>query len=177
MGKYNDGLCRARDELARRVYTAMEVAVASTRFVPVDRLKWRAASLSLVPRTDAGYRVDENRATMRNAQVSAEQRIQAASRAASAQRLKCPIELSSLEFGRIHILHLPGEPMVEFQLFAQRLKPGDFVAVAGYGDCCTGYICTERAFDEGGYEPGASRVVPQSETLLKKAISQLLGIK
>jgi len=177
MGKYNDGSRGARDELAQRVYAAMEAAVASTRFLPVDRLQWRTADLSLAPRTDTGYNLDENRAKMKDPKAGAEQRIEAACRVASAQRLKRPIELSCLGFGRVRILHLPGEPMVEFQLFAQRLMPADFVAVAAYGDCCTGYICTERAFDEGGYEPSASAVAASCEQLLKMAIGELLGVK
>jgi len=177
MGKYNDGSPRARDELAERLYAGMGASIASTRLVPVSRLEWRTVLLSLPPRTDGDYNVDENRAKMKNAEVSAEQRIGAAKRVASAERLKRPIELSSLQFGHIHIVHLPGEPMVEFQLFAQGLKPEDFVAVAGYGDGCTGYICTERAFGEEGYEPTGSRVVPRSEGLLKKAIGELLGVK
>ena len=91
------------------------------------------------------------------------------------QRSRQPIELSSLEIGNVHIVHLPGEPMVCFQLFAQGLRPADFVAVAGYGDGGTGYICPEKAFSEGGYEPTASNVKPESEALLKKAIAALLG--
>ena len=67
--------------------------------------------------------------------------------------------------------------MVAFQHYAQQLLPDDFVAVAGYGEGCTGYICTEQAYDEGGYEPTASAVGPQSEGKLKAAIRQLLGIE
>jgi len=177
MGKYNDGSRRARDELAERLHAGMEASIASTRLVPVSRLEWRTVLLSLPPRTDGDYNVEDNRAKMKNPELSPEERVGAARRVASAERLNRPIELSSLRFGHIHILHLPGEPMVEFQLFAQGLKPEDFIAVAGYGDCCTGYICTERAFGEEGYEPTASSVVPRSDGLLKKAIGELLGVK
>ena len=97
-------------------------------------------------------------------------------RVAFHQRSEQPIELSSLEIGNIHIVHLPGEPMIDFQLFAQGLKPADFVAVAGYGDCGTGYICPEQAFRDGGYEPTDASVKPESEALLKKAIAALLGV-
>jgi hypothetical protein len=81
-----------------------------------------------------------------------------------------------LAIGNVYLLHLPGEPMVAFQQYAQQQRPGAFVAVAGYGDCGPGYLCTERAFREGGYEPTASAVVPESEAAIKKAISALLGI-
>jgi hypothetical protein len=60
-------------------------------------------------------------------------------------------------------------------MYAQHLKPQCFVAVAGYGDCGTGYICPDRAYDEGGYEPTDTNVGRGSEALLKKAIRQLLG--
>ena len=64
--------------------------------------------------------------------------------------------------------------MIEYQLFAQKQKPDRFVVVAAYGDLATGYICTEQAFFQGGYEPGASHVAPKSEGILKEAICKLL---
>jgi len=47
---------------------------------------------------------------------------------------------------------------VEYQLFAQSVRPNDFVAVAAYGELGTGYICTDKAIAEGGYEPTQSFV-------------------
>jgi hypothetical protein len=67
--------------------------------------------------------------------------------------------------------------MIEFQLFTQKQKPNRFVAVAAYGDLAPGYICTEQAFTEGGYEPSASKVAPKSEAILKKAICKLLELE
>jgi len=128
-------------------------------------------------RTDAGYTEADNRARMVAPKGAYGSRSYAgALRVAFAQRVKTPFELSTLEIGPARILHLPGEAMVEFQLYAQRLLPGRFLAVAAYGDCAPGYICTERAFAEGGYEPTDSMVAPPSETLLKAAIRQLLDV-
>jgi hypothetical protein len=75
-------------------------------------------------------------------------------------------------------VHLPGEPMVAFQFYAQGLRPNDFVAVAvaGYGDCGPGYICTAEAFRDGGYEPADSSVKPESEAIVKKAIDAILDV-
>ena len=101
--------------------------------------------------------------------------LRTAMRLAFAKRIKEPIELTSMAVGSVRIVHLPGEPMVEFQLYAQRLCPEKFVAVAGYGDCGPAYICTERAFEEGGYEPTSSNVVAASESVLKDAIRRLLA--
>jgi hypothetical protein len=57
-------------------------------------------------------------------------------------------------------VHLPGEPFVEYQLLAQELRKDLFVAVAGYGDGGPGYIPTDRAFLEGGYEPTVALAAP-----------------
>ena len=92
-------------------------------------------------------------------------------------RVDRPIELTAMRIGDLVVLNLPGEAFIEFQHYAQSLLPDDFVAVAAYGDCAMGYICTEVAFSEGGYEPTASRVVPESETAFKAAIREVLGLK
>jgi hypothetical protein len=64
--------------------------------------------------------------------------------------------------------------MVEYQWFAQRGAPQQFVAVAGYGDGGTGYICTREAFEQGGYEPTATAISRDGEAVLKSAVRQLL---
>ncbi len=174
MGKYNDRTRRARSELTDRLYAGMEASVASTRLVPAERLDWRTVPLLLPPRTDPGYTVDDNRAKMADPKVDTVGRIRCATRVAFTERIKTPLQPSVLQIGGVQILHLPGECMLEFQLFAQGLRPDDFVAVAAYGDLAPGYICTERSFAEGGYEPTASRAGTTSEAVLKAAIGQLL---
>jgi hypothetical protein len=177
VGKYNDGSEQCRAELAERLLAAMEASVAATQWVPAEALRWRTHALRLPPRTDPGFTVADCLARMKNPKVHGAERVyMGAVWVAFHRRSQRPIELSSLEIGRVHILNLPGEPVVDFQLFAQGPKPADFVAVAGYGDCAPGYICAEKIFAEGGYEPGASNVKPESEALLKKAIAELLGI-
>ena len=54
--------------------------------------------------------------------------------------------------GRARVLHMPGELFVEYQLAAQKLRPDLFVAMAAYGDYGPGYIGTEVAYPQGGYE-------------------------
>ena len=177
VGKYNDGTPRAREELTGRLLAGMKAAVAATRFEPTAGLRWRTASLKLPFKTAPGFSLPELREKMLNTKEMPHLRILAARRIAFLQRIERPLELASLECGRLHMVYLPGEPMVVFQLYAQQLLPADFVAVAGYGDGCTNYICTEQAYREGGYEPTASTVGPQSEGLLKVAIRSLLGVE
>jgi hypothetical protein len=85
------------------------------------------------------------------------------------------VDLSYYQLGPARILNLPGEAFVEYQLYAQGLRPDDFIATAAYGELGTGYICTDRALSEGGYEPTDSFVAPPSEARLKAAIHDLLA--
>ena len=72
---------------------------------------------------------------------------------------------------------MPGELFVEYQLAAQKLRPDLFVAMAAYGDYSPGYIGTEIAYSQGGYESSerASRVAPKVEDVLMGAIETLLN--
>ena len=178
VGKYNDGSKKCRAELAARLLAGMEASVAATKLVQADPVRCRTYSLSMPARTDAGFTLADDLARMKDPKILAETRVyEGAMRAAFLQRSQRPIELNSLEIGNVHILHLPGEPMIDFQLFAQGVKPADFVAVAGYGDCGPGYICPEQAHRDGGYEPTASNVTSESEGWMKKAITTLLGVQ
>ena len=177
MGKYNNGTREARAELARRLYAGMEASAASTKFTPIGDLCWRKVEVLLPAKTDKKHDKAKNLATVADAKAKDVDRESAASLVACADRLAKPMELCSLQLGDVHIVHLPGEPMLEFQMYAQKTLPGQFVAVAGYGLGTPCYICTEEAFKQGGYEPGASAVQPQSEGLLKKAIRKMLGVE
>ena len=177
MGKYNDRTPQARTELTDRLYAGMEASVASTRIVPVNRIEWRTLPVVLPLKNEADYDVAKNRAVMEDAKTPDKERMQAARRIALAEWMAQPLQLSLLRMGPVELVHLPGESMIEFQLFTQKQKPDRFVAVAAYGDLATGYICTEKAFAEGGYEPSASKVAPRSEAILKKAICELLERK
>jgi hypothetical protein len=129
-------------------------------------------------RDDRAAVVAQSRAWLENPKQSDGLRVyEGAMRLAFVERLERPLEISSLQLGSTWIVHLPGEPMLEFQRFAQRLKPEGLVAVAGYGDCGPAYVCTDQAIAEGGYEPYASNVGRGTEAQLKQAIRLLLGME
>jgi hypothetical protein len=142
----------------------------------VTPIFWRTVELVLPAKSVPGYNEEQFRKEMLDPARDPGRRIWAARRVAFYKRTQ-PITISSLQMDSIHIVHLPGEPMLEFQLFAQRQRPNAFVAVAGYGDGCTTYICTDQAFEEGAYEPGAAAVGRGSEKILKAAIRELLGLE
>jgi hypothetical protein len=86
-----------------------------------------------------------------------------------------PIEIGCLDFGgNVFVLHLPGEPFIEYQLAAQKMRPDQAVLVAGYGDDGCGYIPTAKGYLEGGYEPTVALAGPESEAILLKAMAKLL---
>jgi hypothetical protein len=156
----------------------MEAAIAATRWAPAESIRWRSSKVKLPLYAGPKRTLDENRARMADPKADAGQRLElGAMLVAFAERIDRPLALSSLQIGRVHILDLPGECLVDYQLFAQRAAAGQFVAVAAYGDLGPGYICTDKAFQEGGYEPTDTAVGPGSEPLLKAAIEKLLGGK
>ena len=177
MGKYNDGTPQARSELTDRLFAGMEAAVAATRLVPVDRIAWRTLPVVLPLKDEDEYDVARNRAVAEATDTPAQERRQAMNRLAVAEWMRQPMTLGLLRIGPVDVVHLPGECMIEFQLFAQQQQPDRCVAVTAYGDLATSYICTEQAFSQGGYEPSVSLVAPRSESILKEAIAQLLKLE
>jgi hypothetical protein len=177
VGKYNDGSEQALTNLTDRLKAAMQAAIGKTRFAPAKTLQWRTNSFVLPLRADKEQVLAQSRAWLETpAQGDGLRVYEGAMRIAFVDRIDRPIQVSSLQIGKVHILHLPGEPMLDFQLFAQQTAPNDFVAVAGYGDCGPAYICTDQALAEGGYEPSATNVGKGSEATLKSAIQALLGL-
>jgi hypothetical protein len=156
VGKYNDASPEARERLRERLRSGMEAAIAATKFARAGALAWRMEPLRL-PRKPAP-----------------EVRDYRSSIAAAFAAREAPLETFALAAGPARLLFLPGEPMLEFQEYARGLRPGQFVAVAGYGDISPGYLCTDRAFEEGGYEPSAANAGPGTEARVKEAIRRLL---
>jgi hypothetical protein len=90
-------------------------------------------------------------------------------------RPRATIDVPVLDLGGACVLLLPGESYVEFQLAAQKVRPNDFVLVAGYGECGPGYIPIERAWKENdGNLSDWCWVDPGSEKRMADAIAKAL---
>jgi hypothetical protein len=172
-GKYNDGSPVNRGILAQRLADGMKRAWENTRLEPVSAsdLSWSVDFISLPPslyleKLQADLKLQDTLLLRSNAGPLAWlQRCQAGK----------PIPVSCLKIGHARILHMPGEAFVEFQLAAKAERPDLFVAVAAFGDYGPYYICTEKAYEEGGYEAGpASNVSPGAERILMKSIRKVL---
>ncbi|MGQ9918128.1 MAG: hypothetical protein ACUVS7_11980, partial [Bryobacteraceae bacterium] len=96
----------------------------------------------------------------------------AAIRLAFARRNRA-LAACALRLGPAWIVCLPGEPLLAFQREAQQAAAGRFACAAGYGDIFPGYLCRDEDYRLGGYEPGASNVLPGSEERIRKAIRSL----
>ncbi len=177
-GKYNDGSPENRPILARRLADGMEQAWKQTRKVRFEagQLGWRTEEVRL----PLSPRLDDEGASLRlldNTSATVKDRVRAASDLAWTRRVKSgrAIQLSCLRLGPARVLHMPGELFVEYQLAAEQMKPNQTVCMAAYGDYGPGYIGTEIAYPQGGYETSyVSRVAPSVEKVLLDAFRRLL---
>jgi hypothetical protein len=175
-GKYNDGAKENRPVLRDRIYEAMKAAWKATERRPVSGWEWRVEPVRLPARAEKSFGEEESRRLLEDPKAAPAKRGNAAFQLAWLKRLDRPIPLMCLDFGKVLVLHLPGEPFIEYQLKAQELRPDAFVCVAGYGDGGPGYIPTARAYLEGGYEPTVALAAP-SEELLYAKMAKLLRAK
>lgn len=176
-GKYNDGSPENRPVLRDRIYAAMKAAWENMTRNEVSRWEWHTEPLKFQARTEATFGAEESRQRLANEKEAKARRGNAAIQLAWLARIERPILLSCLNFERAAIVHLPGEPFIEYQLHAQALRPDAFVCVAGYGDGGPGYIPTTKAYEEGGYEPTVALASPECEATLKEAMTRLLDRK
>jgi len=177
-GKWNDGSHENRQALADRMADGMARAWKATVKTPIkpEDVAWRKVPVALPP----AAHLDE--AALLKTLDDPKQ--PAVDRASAARKLvwlrRClkgeTIDVTCLVVGRARVLHMPGELFVEYQLAASAVRPDLFVAMAAYGEGAPGYIGTEVAYAQGGYETSerASQVAPGVEKVLINAINQLL---
>jgi len=153
-GKYNDGSPEIRPVLTDRVYQGMVAAWKATQRHGLKRVEWRVEPLQLRRGRRAVSRPTGCRRcwTMRN------------SRWAEGPGGHClcwmkrtdagaSIDVPVLDLGAAQVLLLPGEPFVEYQLAAQKMRPDAFVMVIGTVIPVRA-MCRRTRLRRGGYESG-----------------------
>ena len=189
VGKYNDGTREARAELTSRLIDAMRQSSAAQAqtIVLVSKLApqeigWSSAEIRFTVREQGAFDPNLLKSQLRSDQPFTT-RLTAAMFSGFSQRLRAGYvaHATRLRIGPLDIVHLPGEPFVEFQLFAQEQIAHDhsqtnrFVCVAGYGECGVWYYGPDRIFtDRGGYEQTWSVTGPCEESV-QTAIRQVLA--
>jgi hypothetical protein len=177
-GKYNDGSTKMRPILAQRVERSMESAFKSQKKTPISSadLHWKTEMTALPVATHLDP--ESLKATIIDQKRTPKERSTAAFRLVWYQRASQghQIPITCLHLKSASILHLPGELFIEYQLQAQKFAPKQTVCLAAYGDYGPGYICTEIAYSQGGYEssPRASQVAPHVESVLTEVIRRLV---
>jgi hypothetical protein len=152
-GKFNPNTSDNRETLTQRIQDAMGAAWGNTRTFALDQAGFRSAKLRLEPRNDPGFTVADSLQVLAERSATpftpfkkclAAMNLSWRERADAGHRLDVPV----LDLGVAQILLLPAESYVEYQLFAQWLRPDSCVLVCGYGECAPGYIPIEKAWDE-----------------------------
>ena len=176
-GKYNTGSPDNRGVLAGKVRQAMEEAWKATVKHPFEQVDFRSALMPLGARNTPGFTETAVRHRLETGQRPFE-RSEASMGLAWYQRVQQGhrIEVPVLDFGPAKVMLLPAESYVEFQLYAESLRPEDFVMVMGYGECGPGYIPIERAWHEHDNNlHDWAWTPPGSEEVMKAAIRAALN--
>lgn len=177
-GKWNDGSKGNRQVLVNKLAAGMKKAWDATVKTQLDSEDVDWAVERVVLPVSKNMKEETLAAIVEMDNQAPDLRYMAAKNLTWLRRCRAgePVEIACLTLDKARILHMPGELFVEYQLQAQAARPDLFVAMAAYGDYAPGYICTEEAYDQGGYEasPGASKVDPSVEAVLTAAIHELL---
>ncbi|WP_417848559.1 hypothetical protein [Thalassoglobus sp.] len=187
VGKYNDGTRAARKRLSENLHDAMlrstqkinenqiDVAV-NVPSLSTKQISWQSTPVKFTPREDGPFHpvaIEQQFAVGQRFST----RLKAAMYTAFRDRLQTDqkVQASRMRIGEIDLINLPGEPFVEFQLFAQRTAPKtSFVCVAGYGECGVWYFGPDHIYsDRGGYEQTWSFTGP-CEKEVQQTLSELL---
>jgi hypothetical protein len=174
-GKYNDGSKEMRPVLTDRVYDGMVRSEAGLQPVAVNHVSWDTVEILPPPRQSLV--ADELQRRISNKAGSVVSRNRPAFMLAWLRRLerKIPIVLSSLRVNDVHLLHLPGESFVQYQLRAQQIQPGRFIATAAYGDGGPWYIPVRGEYPLGGYAVGVAFCDPEIDEILTAGMKSLLA--
>ena len=87
-------------------------------------------------------------------------------------------EITALRLAEVVFLFVPGELFVEIGLAIIEQSPHHSTFIVGYAEDAIGYIPTDQAFEEGGYELGPglwAKVGRGSEIILLQEALILLG--
>jgi hypothetical protein len=69
---------------------------------------------------------------------------------------------------------MPAESFVQYQLWAQALRPDSLVMTLGYGECAPGYIPTAQSASEGYNDHYSWIAFPECEATMREALRTAL---
>ena len=84
------------------------------------------------------------------------------------------IKLTALKLNKLVLCGISGELMTEMGMKIKQESPDSPTIVVTHCNGSSGYICTDKAFTEGGYEVKVSRMMPGVEKPLIKKCADLI---
>ena len=82
--------------------------------------------------------------------------------------------MPAIDFGPAQLVLMPAEAFVQYQLWAQEMRPDSFVMVMGYGECAPGYIPSAKDAAEGYNDHYSWIAFPECEHAMKTALKNAL---
>jgi len=174
-GKYNDGSPQSRGVLTDRLYQAMVRASRAIDPNKINKFDFRCETFHLPFHEGAQFKRETMTSVLQDDKASIRDRILAAMGLASLNRIERgqPIDLPCLDLGAAQVIVLPGESFVGYQLMVQRIRPDSFVMAIGYGECWTGYVPTQHAFEER-FNHDWRWVGPGCEPIIREKLTSVL---
>lgn len=175
-GKFNDGNPQNRPILAERMHQGMLAAWNSTQRHPLNKMGFRCVPMKLEPRHTPGFSLEDFRRTLADSTQPELDRFDAALGLSWRQRTDSGhhIDVPAIDFGPAQIVLMPAESFVQYQLWAQALRPDSFVVTLGYGECAPGYIPTAKDAAEGYNDHYSWIAFPECEASMRQALAAAL---
>lgn len=176
VGKYNDGSKENRAIFAERLHRAMGEAWNATETVDLSAVQFRSTTMRMKPRESPGYSLEDFRRTIADETKSMTERTTAALGLSWRERYDAghSIDVPCINFGAAQIVLMPAEAFVQYQLWAQELRPDSFVMTLGYGECAPGYIPAAKDAADGYDDYYCWVAFPKCEETMRRALEQVL---
>lgn len=84
------------------------------------------------------------------------------------------VRLSALRFGDVVFTGISGEVMTEIGMQVKEKSPVNSLVVITHCNGASGYICTDNAFPEGGYEIMVTRLMPGAEKVIADNLFEMI---
>ena len=168
------------DDLSRRIGHVLAGEVLKLVSHPQPVLPTRVAatseSLTLQRRLPHASEVDRARAALSRSDLTPQDHSQAMAAVALAQTAHrtAEAEVQCVRIGDLALVGLPGEIFVDYALAVKAQYTNTFVISLANGEL-QGYIVTEKAAREGGYEASNSLFRPEAGRVLVDATLEILG--
>jgi len=86
------------------------------------------------------------------------------------------IRLSAMKIGNMVFAGISGEVMTEIGMAIKAKSPYSRTMVVTHCNGSSGYICTDEAFCEGGYEVQVTRLIPGAEEIVIQELTDLISL-